>query len=80
MHANISIKEKGPFMSIVRKRTSLPWIVAVVLGAATQVLAEDFTSVEAFQKMPLAYPKFMIDNLWVLIAAALVFIMHLGKE
>ncbi|MCY3789864.1 MAG: ammonium transporter, partial [Gemmatimonadetes bacterium] len=28
--------------------------------------------------MPLAYPKFMVDNLWILIAAALVFIMHLG--
>ncbi|MFP6644437.1 MAG: ammonium transporter [Candidatus Latescibacterota bacterium] len=28
--------------------------------------------------MPLVYPKFMIDNLWILIAAALVFIMHLG--
>lgn len=25
-----------------------------------------------------AYPKFMVDNLWILIAAALVFIMHLG--
>ncbi|HIG16402.1 MAG TPA: ammonium transporter [Candidatus Handelsmanbacteria bacterium] len=28
--------------------------------------------------MPLIYPKFMVDNLWVLIAAALVFVMHLG--
>jgi Amt family ammonium transporter len=28
--------------------------------------------------MPLVYPKFMVDNLWVLIAAALVFVMHLG--
>ena len=28
--------------------------------------------------MPLAYPKFMVDNLWILIAAALVFLMHLG--
>ncbi len=63
-------------MSLFSKR--LPWIVAVVLGAATQVLAEDFTTVEAFQSMPLAYPKFMVDNLWILIAAALVFIMHLG--
>ena len=63
-------------MSIFSKR--LPWIAAVVLGAATQVLGEDFTTVEAFQSMPLAYPKFMVDNLWILIAAALVFIMHLG--
>ncbi|MEE3232924.1 MAG: ammonium transporter [Candidatus Latescibacterota bacterium] len=33
---------------------------------------------EQFKAMPLAYPKFMIDNLWILISAALVFIMHLG--
>ncbi|MEC7199478.1 MAG: ammonium transporter [Verrucomicrobiota bacterium] len=33
---------------------------------------------EEFQAMPLAYPKFMVDNLWILIAAALVFLMHLG--
>ncbi len=65
-------------MSIFHKRPILPWIGAVVLGATTQVSAESFTSVEAFQAMPLAYPKFMIDNLWILISAALVFIMHLG--
>ena len=63
-------------MSILSKRLS--WIVLVVLGAATPVLGEDFTTVEAFQNTPLAYPKFMVDNLWILIAAALVFIMHLG--
>jgi len=63
-------------MPIFRK--PMPWLVAVILGAATQVSAEDFTTVEAFQALPLAYPKFMIDNLWILISAALVFIMHLG--
>ena len=65
-------------MSIFHKRPILPWIGAVVLGATTQVSAESVTSVEAFQVMPLAYPKFMIDNLWLLISAAFVFIMHLG--
>ena len=53
-------------------------ISALILGGATQVLGEDITSIEGFRSMPLVYPKFMIDNLWVLIAAALVFIMHLG--
>ena len=53
-------------------------ISALILGGATQVLGEDITSLEGFQSMPLVYPKFMIDNLWILIAAALVFIMHLG--
>ena len=63
-------------MPIFRK--PMPWLIAVILGAATQVSAQDFTTVEAFQALPLAYPKFMIDNLWILISAALVFIMHLG--
>ena len=65
-------------MSIFHKRPILRWIGAVVLGATAQVSAESFTSVEAFQAMPLAYPKFMIDNLWILISTALIFIMHLG--
>ena len=63
-------------MSVISQR--LPWIAVVVLGLATGALGEDFTTVEAFQSQPLAYPKFMVDNLWILIAAALVFIMHLG--
>ncbi len=41
-------------------------------------MGEEFTSLEGFQAIPLAYPKFMVDNLWILIAAALVFVMHLG--
>ncbi|HIL10279.1 MAG TPA: ammonium transporter, partial [Candidatus Latescibacteria bacterium] len=65
-------------MSNFHKRPILPCIGAVVLASTAQVSAEGFTSVEAFQTMPLAYPKFMVDNLWVLISAALVFIMHLG--
>ncbi len=65
-------------MSIFHKRPILRWIGVVFFGATAQVSAESFTSVEAFQAMPLAYPKFMIDNLWILISAALVFIMHLG--
>jgi Amt family ammonium transporter len=40
--------------------------------------APSFTTVEEFQSVSLEYPKFMVDNLWILIAAALVFIMHLG--
>ncbi len=51
---------------------------ALIMGGATQALGEDVTSLEGFQSMPLVYPKFMIDNLWILISAALVFIMHLG--
>mgnify|MGYP003572735567 CR=1 FL=1 len=40
--------------------------------------APAFASYEEFTQQPIAYPKFMVDNLWILIAAALVFIMHLG--
>ena len=72
------IQGKGLPMSVFRNRPSLLWICAGVLGATTQASAGDFKTVEAFQAMPLAYPKFMVDNLWILIAAALVFIMHLG--
>ena len=39
--------------------------------------AEEINTMEAFQNSP-AYAKFAVDNLWILIAAALVFIMHLG--
>lgn len=37
-----------------------------------------YETVEAFLEAPILYPKFMVDNLWVLIAAFLVFTMHLG--
>jgi Amt family ammonium transporter len=35
------------------------------------------TSIEAFKQTP-EFIKFMIDNLWILVCAAMVFIMHLG--
>ena len=65
-------------MPVFRNRLSLLWICAGVLGATTWASAGDFDTVEAFKAMPLAYPKFMVDNLWILMAAVLVFIMHLG--
>ena len=61
------------------QRVALTAIPALaVLAGFTSANAEDFKTVEEFQAMPLAYPKFMVDNLWILISAALVFIMHLG--
>ena len=61
------------------RRAALTTIPALaVLAGVTSVHAEDFKTLEEFQAMPLAYPKFMVDNLWILISAALVFIMHLG--
>ena len=48
------------------------------VAAEAEAEAPAFTTIEEFQSMPLAYPKFMVDNLWILIAAALVFLMHLG--
>lgn len=56
--------------------TAIPALA--ILAGFTSVHAEDFKTIEEFQAMPLAYPKFMVDNLWILISAALVFIMHLG--
>ncbi|MGA1015895.1 MAG: ammonium transporter [Limisphaerales bacterium] len=52
--------------------------VAAEITADAEAEAPAFTTMEEFQAMPLAYPKFMVDNLWILMAAALVFLMHLG--
>ena len=56
----------------------VPILFLLTIFAAAKSAAAEITSIEAFQQMPIAYPKFMIDNLWILMAAALVFIMHLG--
>jgi len=65
-------------MSNLRKALIAALPALAVLAGSDPVWAEEFTTMEAFQAMPLAYPKFMIDNLWILISAAFVFIMHLG--
>ena len=57
---------------------SMPLLLIMTVFTAAESLAAEITSIEAFQQMPIAYPKFMIDNLWILMAAALVFVMHLG--
>ena len=56
----------------------LSLFAVTMLAKSGAVEAQDYTTMEQFKAMPLAYPKFMIDNLWILISAALVFIMHLG--
>jgi Amt family ammonium transporter len=47
-----------------------------LFGFASTGFAE-WESLEQFQESA-AYPKFLVDNLWLLIAAGLVFLMHLG--
>ena len=47
-----------------------------VMGFVCTGFAE-WESLEQFQESA-AYPKFLVDNLWLLIAAGLVFVMHLG--
>lgn len=49
--------------------------VAATVEAAADAPA--FATYEEFTASP-AFPKFIVDNLWILIAAALVFIMHAG--
>ncbi|GAA5494921.1 ammonia channel [Rubritalea halochordaticola] len=46
-------------------------------SAYAQAEAAGPETLDAFKATP-EYAKFMIDNLWILISAALVFIMHLG--
>ena len=54
---------------------------ATAVVAEETVTAEEeapaFATLEEFQASDV-YAKFVVDNLWILIAAALVFIMHLG--
>lgn len=52
--------------------------VVAVEAAVAEEEAPAFSTMEEFAGLPLDYPKFMVDNLWILIAAALVFLMHLG--
>ena len=73
------MKEEGVFEMFSKRLVSLLSFFAVaMLAKSGAVEAQDFKTMEQFQAMPLAYPKFMVDNLWILISAALVFIMHLG--
>lgn len=48
---------------------------AVAVTAADEM--QEFATLEEFQASP-GYVKFMIDNLWILVAAFLVLLMHLG--
>ena len=52
-------------------------MVDTAVVPAEEVAVEGFASYEEFQSSP-GFVKFMIDNLWVLLCAFLVFIMHLG--
>ena len=54
-------------MSNLRKAVLTAPLALAVLAGSSPAAAQDFTTMEAFQAMPLAYPKFMIDNLWILI-------------
>jgi len=69
------------FMSFVTMEINGAEEAIAVAETVVEETAEEapaFTTVEEFQSMPVAYPKFMVDNLWILLSAALVFIMHLG--
>ena len=52
-------------------------LLLFLLLPASGILAQGYESMEAFEASP-DYTKFIIDNLWILLAAAFVFIMHLG--
>lgn len=55
--------------------------VVVAEAAPAEEAAEEpppYATMEEFMEEAILYPRFVIDNLWILIAAALVFIMHAG--
>jgi len=66
-----AIAQDAPSTTIVAEETT-----AVVAEAAEE--PPPYTTAEQLAEMPILYPKFMIDNLWILIAASFVFMMHLG--
>ena len=68
----------APAMATFAQDAAEPPAMEEAAPAAEEEEAPAFTTMEEFQGLPLAYPKFMVDNLWLLISAALVFIMHLG--
>lgn len=53
----------------------LTLVLLALSGSA--IASEGYSSMEEFAASA-EYVKFMIDNLWILLAAAMVFIMHLG--
>lgn len=63
----------------MRKIVKRLLLTAVFSGLAVAGVSADpvYDSLEAFKASP-EYAQFIIDNLWILLAAALVFIMHLG--
>lgn len=64
-------------MQIAEETMALTNSTEAVIETGSELQEEGFATLEEFQASPL-YPKFIIDNLWILMAAALVFIMHLG--
>ena len=57
--------------------TSATETAAISVSEEVSVATESQAAYEAFVQSP-EYVKFIIDNLWILLAAAMVFIMHLG--
>jgi Amt family ammonium transporter len=59
-------------------QTDLMTMETVALTETAEVVQQEgYRTIEEFQESPL-YTKFIIDNLWVLIAAFMVLLMHLG--
>lgn len=67
-----------PFSSFTLPMNRLfPLALLVILSAPACIFAAEYDSYETFMQSPVA-PFFTISNLWILLAATLVFIMHLG--
>ena len=68
-----------PLATPAHGQDSAPPAAAVEAAATEEAVAEApaYASYEAFQEGP-EYVGFLANNLWIMIAAALVFLMHLG--
>ncbi len=69
-------------VNLLATKIAPPILALLFLGSANAFAqttgSPAYETLDGLRAHPLLYPKFMIDNLWILIAASLVFLMHLG--
>lgn len=71
------MKQRSPNLNKWLKMTGIFTFLALVSTALAQDAAPAYESYEAFTESS-GFALFTINNLWILVSAALVFLMHLG--
>lgn len=71
------MKQRSPNLNKWLKMTGIFTFLALASTAFAQDAAPAYESYEAFTESP-GFTLFTVNNLWLLVSAALVFLMHLG--